>query len=64
MAYYLAMEHTKLEIARLFSKAQSATLGATVLAPGIQLSDVFKLESTQLGAAFVNYQTLVAKEKQ
>lgn len=64
MAFYLAIEHTKQEIARLYSKAESTMIGsATIPAPGaLRLSDVFKMDMAELTAKGIKITDLFSKQ--
>jgi hypothetical protein len=64
MAFYLAIEHTKLEIARLYAQAGSTMVGsATIPQQGaVRLSDVFKMDATELATKRIGYTDLASKQ--
>lgn len=64
MAFYLAIEHTKQEIARLYSKAEITMVGsATIPSPGaLRLSDVFKMDMATLTVKGIKITDLFSKQ--
>lgn len=55
LAYNLAVEDTKREIARLYAAAADVKVGS------LSLQDVFKLDAASLAAKSINYTTLLPK---
>lgn len=56
MAYYLAVEHTKQEIAKLYAAADGVKVGS------LDLRDVFKMDAAQLAANGIDYTQLFSKQ--
>jgi hypothetical protein len=56
MAYYLAVEHTKQEIAKLYAAADGVKVG------GFNLRDVFKMDAAQLAASNIDYTQRFSKQ--
>ena len=56
LAYYLAVEHTKQEIAKLYAAADGVKVG------GLDLRDVFKMDAAQLAANGIDYTQLFSKQ--
>ena len=56
LAYYLAVEHTKKEIERLYSAAAGVSVGNHTL------GEVFKMDKMQLGQASISYTVLPSKQ--
>lgn len=56
LAYYLAVEHTKKEIERLYGAAAGVSVG------NYTLREVFKMDKMQLGQASISYTVLPSKQ--
>lgn len=56
LAYYLAIKHSKQEIAKLYTAANGIKVGS------FDLRDVFKMDATQLAANGIDYTQLFSKQ--
>jgi hypothetical protein len=63
LAFFLAIEHTKKEIVRLYESSSSIMVGAAEIPEinALRLSDVFKLDADALLTKRVVYQDLYSK---